>query len=74
MLNVLDALKISKDEDALAEASGINLSGTRLGQDPDTQITTLVNGDIISLRRSVNDSIRLDLDGNDAYTVILILY
>ena len=72
LLNVLDALKISDDEDALAEATGINLSGTRLGQDPDTQITTLVNGDIISLRRSVNDSVRLDLDGNDAYTVILI--
>ena len=72
LLNVLDALKISDDEDALAEATGINLAGTRLGQDPDTQITTLVNGDIISLRRSVNDSIRLDLDGNDAYTVILI--
>ena len=65
-------LKISDDEDALAEATGINLAGTRLGQDPDTQITTLVNGDIISLRRSVNDSVRLDLDGNDAYTVILI--
>ena len=72
LLNVLDALQLNEDEDALAEASGINLSGTRLGQDPDTQITTLVNGDIISLRRSVNDSIRLDLDGNDAYTVILI--
>jgi hypothetical protein len=72
LLNVLDALQLSDDEDALAEATGINLSGTRLGQDPDTQITTLVNGDIISLRRSVNDSVRLDLDGNDAYTVILI--
>jgi len=72
LLNVLDSLAIGEDEDVLADAGGINLSGTRIGQDPDTQITTLVQGDIISLRRKVNDSVRLDLNGNGSYTLIII--
>jgi len=72
LLNVLDSLAIGEDEDVLADAGGINLTGTRIGQDPDTQITTLVAGDVISLRRKVNDSVRLDLDGNGSYTLIII--
>jgi len=72
LLNVLDSLAIGEEEDVLADAGGINLTGTRIGQDPDTQITTLVQGDIISLRRKVNDSVRLDLNGNGSYTLIII--
>ena len=72
LLNVLDALAIKEDEDALAEATSTQITGTALGKDPDTQITTLITGNIISLRRSVNESVRLDLDGSNAYTVIFI--
>ena len=72
LLNVLDSLAVGEDEDVLADAGGVNLTGTRIGQDPDTQITTLVAGDVISLRRKVNDFARLDLDGNGSYTIILI--
>ena len=72
LLNVLDSLAIGDEEDALADAGSIAISGTKIGQDPDTQITTLVAGDIISVRRKVNDSVRLDLNGNDAYTLIII--
>ena len=72
LLNVLDSLAIGEDEDVLADAGGINLTGTRIGQDTDTQITTLVQGDVISLRRKVNDSVRLDLNGNGSYTLIII--
>jgi|TARA_R100001480_G_scaffold68179_1_gene79556 hypothetical protein len=72
LLNVLDSLAVGDEEDALAESAGVNITGTKLGQDPDTQITTLVAGDVISVRRSVNDSVRLDLNGNDAYTLIII--
>ena len=72
LLNVLDSLAISEEEDVLADAGGINLTGTKIGQDPDTQITTLIAGDVISLRRKVNDSIRLDLNGNGSYTLIII--
>jgi hypothetical protein len=72
LLNVLDALAIAEDEDALAQATSTQISGTLLGKDPDTQITTLITGNIISLRRNVNESVRLDLNGSDSYTVIFI--
>ena len=72
LLNVLDALAIAKDEDALAQATSTQLSGTLLGKDPDTQITALITGNVISLRRSVNESVRLDLNGSESYTVIFI--
>ena len=72
LLNVLDALAVGEEEDQLAEATGINIAGTLIGKDPDTQITTLVTGQVISLRRSVSESVRLDLDGTGSYTIILI--
>ena len=72
LLNVLDALAIAEDEDALAQATSTQLSGTLLGKDPDTQITALITGNVISLRRNVNESVRLDLDGSESYTVIFI--
>ena len=72
LLNVLDALAIAEDEDALAQATSTQITGTLLGKDPVTQITTLITGNIISLRRNVNESVQLDLDGNDSYTVIFI--
>jgi len=72
LLNVLDALAIAEDEDALAQATSTQITGTLLGKDPDTQITTLITGNVVSLRRSVNENVRLDLNGSDAYTVIFI--
>ena len=72
LLNVLDALAIAQDEDVLAQATSTQITGTLLGKDPDTQITALITGNVISLRRSVNESVRLDLDGSESYTVIFI--
>jgi len=73
MLNVLDALAISEKENALdQDATGIRITGTNLGQDKETQITTLITGQIISFRRNVNSNARVDIDGAGSYTVILI--
>ncbi len=72
LLNVLDSLAIGSEEDVLADAGSIGLSGTKIGQDLDTQITTLVLGDVISLRRKLNDSVRLDLNTAGSYTVLII--
>ena len=63
---------VTDDEDVLADAGRINLTGTKFGQDPETQIATLIAGDIISIRRKVNDSVRLDLSGSGSYTLIII--
>ena len=72
LLNVLDALAIAEEEDVLAQATSTQITGTLLGKDPDTQITTLITGNIVSLRRQVNESVRVDLNGSDSYTVIFI--
>ena len=72
LLNVLDALAVAEEEDQLAQATSTQIAGTLLGKDPDTQITALITGNVVSLRREVNESVRVDLDGSNAYTVILI--
>ncbi len=72
LLNVLDALAVDEDEDVLAQATTTQIAGTSLGKDPDTQITTLITGNVVSLRRQVNETVRVDLDGSNAYTVIFI--
>ena len=72
MLNVLDALAIAEDEDVLAQATSTQISGTLLGKDPDTQITTLITGNVVSLRRDVNEYVRIDVNGSESYTVIFI--
>ena len=72
LLNVLDALAIAEDKDQLAQATSTQIAGTLLGKDPDTQITTLITGNVVSLRRSVNESVRLDVNGSESYTVIFI--
>jgi len=73
LLNVLDALALSKEDDALKQGGvGIRIVGTEIGQDKDTQITTIVSGQNISLNRTVNQSARLNLNGSNSYTIILI--
>jgi len=73
LLNVIDALAISKEEDALKQGGvGIRIVGTEIGQDKDTQITTIVSGRNISFTRSVSQSVKLNVDGSDAYTIVLI--
>ena len=73
LLNVLDALAIEKEEDALKQGGvGIRITGTEIGQDKDTQITTIITGQNINLTRTVNQSAKLNLDGSGSYTVILV--
>ena len=72
LLNIIDALAVDEEEDQLSKlATGITIAGTDIGQDKDTQITTIITGQVISVRRSVGDTFRLDLDGSSAYTLIL---
>ena len=65
-------MAIAEDEDQLAQATSTQIVGTSLGKDPDTQITTLITGNVVSLRRTVNESVRLDVNGSESYTVIFI--
>ena len=72
MLNVLDALEVQEEEDQLQQATSIKIAGTSIGQDTETQITTIVTGQVVSLRRNVSGSARIDIDGGGSYTVIFI--
>ena len=73
LLDVIDALAIDKEEDQLKQGGvGIRIVGTEIGQDKDTQITTIVSGQNISLTRTVNQSAKVNLDGSGSYTVVFI--
>lgn len=73
LLDILDELNVGDEEDQLSQlATNISISGTSLGQDQATQITTIITGQTVSLRRSVGSEIRVDLDASNAYTIIFI--
>ena len=71
LLDIIDELAIEDDEDVLAEVSGVNITGTNFGQDSDTQITTFITDNIITLQRSVAERTRLDLAVDGSYSILL---
>ena len=71
LLDIIDELAIDDDDDILTEVSGVNLVGTEFGQDRDTQITTFITDNIITLQRSVAESTRLDLAVDGSYSVLI---
>ena len=73
LLDVIDALQVEKEEDALAQTGfATNVEGTRLGQDLETGIITFITGDTITLQREVSQYVRVDLNVSQGYTVLLI--
>ena len=72
LLNIIDALAVSEEEDKLNQfATGIRITGTEIGQDKETQITTIITGQLVSIRSELEDPFRLDLDGSSSYTLLL---
>ena len=63
---------VEEEEEQLGLATSVNLTGTNFGQDTQTQITTIIAGQVISLQRKVNQNLQLDLNSGNAYTLILI--
>ena len=73
LLDVIDALQVAEEQDALAQdGQSVQVVGTNFGQDLDTQITTFLTGQTLTLQRNVSANVRLDLDVSGSYTVILI--
>mgnify|MGYP003110957220 FL=1 len=73
LLDVLDALEVVEEEDQLQQdKTTVSITGTKFGQDTETQIISFIDGDRLTLIRSVNNTARLDLDVSASYTVILI--
>ena len=73
MLDAIDELGIEDEEDELNQfISAIPVSGTRIGQDAETQITTILEGDKIRLIRNVNQNVSLVLNSDETYSVLII--
>ena len=72
-----DLLEVVEDMDeleatmALKEVGPVDLQGTLFGNDPSTQITTLGDAEMLTLIRQVNQYVRLDLNGETGYNIIL---
>ena len=72
-----DLLDIIEDVNELDQTetllkTDIDLKGTKVGYDSETQINTFLTDNIITFYKTLEDTIRLDLDKQNAYTVILI--
>ena len=55
----------------LESTGSVKITGTEFGQDKDTQITTFINGEVLTLQRDLSSFIRIDVDKTTGYTVIL---
>ena len=72
-----DLLEIIQDVNELDQTetllqADLDLKGTTLGFDPDTQINTFTTDNTITFIRALENTVRVDLDKSNAYTVILI--
>ena len=72
-----DLLDIIEDVNELDQTetllkTDIDLKGTKVGYDSETQINTFLTDNIITFYKTLEDTIRLDLDKQNAYTIILI--
>jgi hypothetical protein len=71
LLAIVEELDMLKEEE-LKNQIGSSVQGTSIGQDLETQITTILQGEVISLRREVQQKARIDIDGSNGYTIIFI--
>jgi hypothetical protein len=72
LLDIIDDLQFEEEDQLNQFVSSVPITGTALGQDIETQITTILQGDEIKIIRNVNQYVTLDLDADQAYSVIII--
>ena len=71
LLQIIDEFD-QEEQDALQDVTSTIVSGTNIGQDQNTQITTFIVGETITLQRQVSNFARVDLNLDGSYTVIFI--
>jgi len=72
-----DLLDIIQDVNELDQTetllkADLDLKGTSMGFDSNTQVNTFATDNIITFLKSLEDTVRLDLDKTGSYTVILV--
>ncbi len=71
LLNIIEDIN-ELDTTKTLLRTDIDLKGTSVGFDSNTQINTFVTDNMITFYKALEDTVRLDLDKGNAYTVILI--
>ena len=71
LLDIIQDVNELDQTETLLQAD-LDLKGTTLGFDPDTQINTFTTDNTITFVRALENTVRVDLDKSSAYTVILI--
>ena len=72
-----DLLDIIEDVNELEQTESllrtdINLRGTQMGFDSNTQINTFLTDNVLSFYKVLEDTVRLDVDRSGSYTVLLV--
>ena len=71
LLDIIQDVNELDQTETLLQAD-LDLKGTTLGFDSDTQINTFTTDNTITFIRALENTVRVDLDKSNAYTVILI--
>tara|TARA_B100000212_G_scaffold302405_1_gene248626 strand:- start:61 stop:1149 length:1089 start_codon:yes stop_codon:yes gene_type:complete len=71
LLNVIDSLAVDETDELSQVASSVNIQGTFVGQDGDTQITTILQDAKASFRRNISNSLQIDIDDDSSTTIIM---
>ena len=71
-----DLLSIIEEVDELEQnvltSGSIDVQGTAFGYDANTQVNTFITDTVLTFYRQVEDTVRLDLDTNNSYKVLII--
>jgi len=72
LLEVIETLdELDTEELKQVGVAPVEIKGTVFGQDSSTQITTFGDAEMLTLIRQVNQNVRLDINGQTGYNIIL---
>ena len=72
LLEVIESVdELDNNELASVGIAPVDIRGTTFGQDASTQITTFGDAEFLTIMRQVNQSVRLDINGQTGYNIIL---
>jgi hypothetical protein len=71
LLDIIEDINELDQTETMLQAD-LDLKGTSMGFDSNTQVNTFTTDNVLTFLKSLEDTIRLDLDKSASYTVILI--
>jgi hypothetical protein len=70
LLDILDLLEEEQETELLNSVTGVDIQGTQIGQDLETNITTIIDGSTVRFIRKVTQNAELALNSDQSYTVV----